>query len=186
MIELIKLLSYGTYIIYAAAIVAGVVICISAFMNLDRLKGNQSSSMMQPDNTPIHTVTRFMFGVFLIGSNMIAMYSLRSLGAEESYVTDPYAALGYIQGVQVSGDEKILALFALTLSRTIGALAITSGLKHGSNMSHPQEQVRQSARLRLMWAVPCSLIFIYPSWWIDIAATYYSKAAYFSGLIHGL
>lgn len=185
MLELIKLFTWATYLIYLVSIASGVFVCISAVSSMNRLKGTPST-MMQPDNTPIHTITRFVFGVFLIANNMIAMYSIRSLGADESYVYDPFSVLGYMNGASVDSDEQMLALFALTMSRTLGAIAITSGIKHGRHIAHPQEQVRQSARLRLSWSLPCSLIFIYPEFWIDFASNYYSNAAYISGLIKGL
>lgn len=184
--NLIQIISYVTGVIYLLAIATGILIVGSSIKQMDKLKGETHRNMMQAENTPEHAITRAVFGIFLIGSNVIAMYTLASLGATEEYVKDPHAVLGYAAGVSVSSDAKMFALLALTTSRAIGAFALTAGLKHGQHCNHPQEQVRQSARFRFYWSVPCGVVFIYPEFWIDMAAKYYSVAADISNIIHGL
>ncbi len=179
--EYIRLFTYATYAIYVFAIGSGILICISVAWNLDKLKESQSSAM-QPETSPSNMICRFLFGLCLIGINFMSMYSLASLGAEESYIKDPYAQLGYMNSTIPSEAELVMALFFLTFSRCIGAFSMTMGFKHGQYIAHPQENVRKSARLRLLWGVFCGVIFIFPEFWMMIAEKYYSNAVYFSDL----
>lgn len=181
----INILSWITYIIYVFAIGSGLFIILSILFNLDKLK-EKNSQMMQPETSPTNLAVRLLFGLSLITINSISMMLVVSLGADGGYVKDPYGELGYMNSATPSDAELKLALFVLTLSRSIGAWALTFGLKHGQYSGHPQEQVRQSARLRAFWGAFCGVIFIYPEFWMAIAENYYSELSYFNNLFRNL
>ncbi|MBF4250637.1 hypothetical protein EAY39_15225 [Vibrio anguillarum] len=182
--ELIRIISYLTFGIYVFAIASGILICLSVIFNFGKLADRNQSA--QAEHSIEHSITRFIFGLMLIGVNFIAMYTLATLGADDQYIVDPYSALGYMNRTAPSSEELKLTLFVLTISRCIGGWGLVAGLKHGQHCAHPQEQVRQSARLRVGWGLFCGAVFIFPEFWMMIAENYYPNAAYFSNLFKSL
>jgi formate/nitrite transporter FocA (FNT family) len=181
----IKLLSLATYAIYVIAIATGIMICISVGWQIKKLTETPQATI-QSDTNVTSLVCRFMFGIALICINAISMATVISLGASSGYVKDPYSQLGYMTAAVPSEGELAMALFVTTLSRCMGAYALSAGLKHGQHSAHPQEQIRKSARWKVFWGVLCGAIFIYPEFWMKVAENNFSFAAYFSELFSQL
>jgi len=150
-----------TVLIYSLAIVFGIYLVVSSFINLNKLADTQSQ-MSQQEVTGPSLITKVLFGTLLVVSNIVAVATAISLGASESTVVDPVNYLNYSTVTDGVDTNKQLIVFIKAVSRFIGAVAITSGLKYGADMMHPIENIRKTARYRLVWGVFASVFFLFP------------------------
>lgn len=180
--QLIGILTGLTYGVYVFAIFFGIMILASVGFSIGQLSDKQQGMVAQ-EVTPINLIVRSLFGLALLTMNSMALYALATLGAADKYLVDPHAVLGYVNGGIPSKEEEILALFVVTMSRCIGAFALFQGLKHGQYSAHPQEHIRQSARMRATWGIACGVVFIFPGFWADIATYYFSSFTEIATLI---
>ncbi|HGS4512531.1 TPA: hypothetical protein ACMDOZ_002227 [Vibrio cholerae] len=171
---LITLLIELTIFVYGLALVAGIWLVTSSFINMARLADNQGG-MINGEVTPAHLITKLVFGVFLAASNAISIATVLSLGATSNDIVDPIQILNYSEAVGGNDESLKLVVFIKSLSRFIGAVALTSGIKHGANFNHPNESARKSARYRLVWGVCSAVVFIFPDFVLSALQGYHSS-----------
>ncbi|WP_119564662.1 hypothetical protein [Vibrio cholerae] len=169
---LIELLIELTIFVYGLAFVAGIWLVTSSFINLGRLADSQDGEI-----TPAHLITKLVFGVLLATSNAISIATVLSLGATSNDIVDPMQILNYYDSEAVGGSSESLELvvFIKTLSRFMGAIALTSGIKHGANFNHPNETARKSARYRLIWGICSAAVLIFPDFALSTVQGYHSS-----------
>ncbi|MVF55366.1 hypothetical protein D6U78_10725 [Vibrio cholerae] len=171
---LITLLIEVTIFVYGLAFVAGIWLVTSSFINLGRLADSQGS-MINGEITPAHLITKLVFGVLLAASNAISIATVLSLGATSNDIVDPMQILNYSEAVGGSSESLKLVVFIKTLSRFMGAIALTSGIKHGANFNHPNETARKSARYRLIWGICSAAVLIFPDFALSTVQGYHSS-----------
>ncbi|EOX4129466.1 hypothetical protein ACPF4J_002593 [Vibrio cholerae] len=170
---LIELLIELTIFVYGLAFVAGIWLVTSSFINLGRIADSQGNGEV----TPAHLITKLVFGVLLATSNAISIATVLSLGATSNDIVDPMQILNYYDSEAVGGSSESLKLvvFIKTLSRFMGAIALTSGIKHGANFNHPNETARKSARYRLIWGICSAAVLIFPDFALSTLQGYHSS-----------
>jgi hypothetical protein len=172
--QLIEIAVFTSYFIYFIATGVGVYMALSAILAMPKL--GETQSMMNQEVTAASLITRFLFGVLLATSNLVAVGTALSLGASSSQAVDPYTVLNYSELASSASTEALkFAALVKSLSRAVGAYSLTSGLKHGGNINHPTENVRKSARMRLIWGVLSGVVFIFPEFIMSIVAHYNSS-----------